>query len=214
MCVAGFPMCIDIRDGSQLGGIACALCIDACDTVMERTGKGLGLISYSSLNAYEAKSEGRPTPSLLRVVLRPRTLIYAGLWAAVGLGMLIVLAFRDRLDMNVLHDRNPQYVQLSDGSVRNGYTIKLWNMEQQPRRVLLQISDLPGALMTVAGDDFWPSRTREYVLEADKVLSLHVFVTAPADKLKPGSTPFRISVADLGGDEAAHYGATFIAPED
>jgi len=150
----------------------------------------------------------------LRVILRPRTLIYTALWSLVGVAMLVVLTFRDRLDLNVLHDRNPQYVQLSDGSVRNGFTVKLLNMEQQPRRVLLQISDLPGALMTVAGDDFWPSRTREYVLEADKVLSLHIFVTAPSDTLKAGSTPFRISVADLSGGEAAHYGATFIAPED
>ena len=214
MCVAVCPMGIDIRQGSQLECITCALCIDACDTVMARTDKPPGLISYSSLNAYEAKAEGRETPSLLRVILRPRTLIYTALWSLVGVAMLVVLTFRDRLDLNVLHDRNPQYVQLSDGSVRNGFTVKLLNMEQQPRRVLLQISDLPGALMTVAGDDFWPSRTREYVLEADKVLSLHIFVTAPSDTLKAGSTPFRISVADLSGGEAAHYGATFIAPED
>ena len=214
MCVAVCPMGIDIRDGSQLECITCALCIDACNNVMARTGGQPNLISYSSLNAYEAHAEGRETPSPLRVALRPRTLIYAGLWAAVGIAMLVVLSLRDTLDVSVLHDRNPQYVVLSDGGVRNGYQIKLLNMDLEPKRVLLAISGLPDALMTVAGDDLWPSQTREFLLEADKVRSLHVFVTAPRESVEPGATPFRISVLDLVGIEQTHYGATFFAPED
>ncbi len=213
LCVAVCPMGIDIRDGSQLECITCALCIDACNSVMARTGGELNLISYNSLNAYEAKTEGRPTPPLRRVAFRPRTLIYAGLWSAVGVAMLIMLTLRDRLDVNVLHDRNPQYVLLSDGGVRNGYVIKLLNMEQKPRRVLLALSGLPDALMTVSGDDLWPSRTREYVLDADKVLSLHVYITAPAGSIDPGATPFHISMTDLTGIEQANYGAIFYAPE-
>lgn len=213
MCVAVCPMGIDIREGSQLECINCALCIDACNSVMAKTGGLQDLISYSSLNAYEAKAEGKPTPSLRKVVFRPRTLIYTALWSAVGLGMLALLLVRDTLEVNVLHDRNPQYVQLADGGVRNGYIIKLLNMEQKERRVLLAIADLDDALMTVAGDDLWPSRTREFVMPADKVLSLHVFITTPKSALKPGKTPFRISVLDLTGIEQAHYGAAFHAPE-
>jgi len=34
-CVAVCPMGIDIRDGQQLECITCALCIDACDSVMD-----------------------------------------------------------------------------------------------------------------------------------------------------------------------------------
>ena len=75
-------------------------------------------------------------------------------------------------------------------------------------------ADLPGALMTVAGDDLWPSQTREFVLKADKVLSLHIFITVPADRVAPGAAAFRISALDLAGSEQAHYGATFYAPED
>jgi cytochrome c oxidase accessory protein FixG len=213
LCVAVCPMGIDIRDGSQLECITCALCIDACNNVMARTGGAPDLISYSSLDQYEALADGKEPTPLKRSIFRPRTLIYAALWAAAGLGMLAMLATRDLLDVNVLHDRNPQYVRLADGSIRNGYVIKLLNMEQQKRRVLLVISELPGALMTVAGDDLWPSRTREYELAADKVLSLHVFITVPADQATPGATPFRLGVSDLEGLEQANYGATFYVPE-
>ena len=48
-CVAVCPMGIDIRDGQQLECITCALCIDACDGVMDKLGRERGLIAYSTL---------------------------------------------------------------------------------------------------------------------------------------------------------------------
>ena len=50
------------------------------------------------------------------------------LFGGIGLALLIVLAMRDTLDVNVIRDRNPLYVTLSDGSIRNGYEIKILNM--------------------------------------------------------------------------------------
>src|SRR5690606_29935478 len=48
-CVAVCPMGIDIREGPQLECITCALCIDACNDVMDRVGRPLGLIEYTTL---------------------------------------------------------------------------------------------------------------------------------------------------------------------
>ena len=53
-CVAVCPMGIDIRDGQQLECITCALCIDACDGIMDKIGKERGLISYATLSDYNA----------------------------------------------------------------------------------------------------------------------------------------------------------------
>jgi polyferredoxin len=57
-----------------------------------------------------------------RIIFRPRTLLYwaYGRWPASGSSF--ALLSRDRLDLNVIHDRNPQFVLESDGSIRNGYT--------------------------------------------------------------------------------------------
>jgi cytochrome c oxidase accessory protein FixG len=44
------PTGIDIRDGPQIGCITCALCIDACDKVMEQIGRPRGLIDYCTLD--------------------------------------------------------------------------------------------------------------------------------------------------------------------
>ncbi|HHI81565.1 MAG TPA: cytochrome c oxidase accessory protein CcoG, partial [Rhizobiales bacterium] len=123
-CVAVCPQGIDIRDGQQLECITCALCIDACNAVMDKIGKPRGLISYSTLRDYNANVKGVPAPTTWRSFIRPRTYVYIGVFVFIGLAMLTALLLRERLDVNVLHDRNPQFVKLSDGSIRNGYTVK------------------------------------------------------------------------------------------
>src|SRR3546814_12079965 len=59
--------------------------------------------------------------------------------------MLFALGQRTRLDLAVQHDRSPLYVQLTDGAIRNNYTLKLRNMELRPRTVEVTLSGLPGA---------------------------------------------------------------------
>ncbi len=135
-CVAVCPMGIDIRNGPQLECIQCALCIDACDEIMDRVGRPRGLIRYATL----ATSSGA---RLAFKPIRPRTLIYAGLIALVGGIMLFALLTRADVGLNVLHDRNPLYVRLSDGSIRNGYVLKVLNKAHEERRFRLRVSGLP-----------------------------------------------------------------------
>src|SRR3546814_18583470 len=79
-------------------------------------------------------------PTIRKTLFRPRTFIYFGLWGAIGLAMLFALGQRTRLDLAVQHDRSPLYVQLSDGAIRNNYTLKLRNMELRPRTVEVTLS--------------------------------------------------------------------------
>ncbi|MEZ5827661.1 MAG: 4Fe-4S dicluster domain-containing protein [Hyphomicrobiales bacterium] len=53
-CVAVCPTGIDIRDGPQMECIQCALCIDACDDIMEKVGRLRGLIAYDTVRDLEA----------------------------------------------------------------------------------------------------------------------------------------------------------------
>ena len=84
-CVAVCPTGIDIRDGSQLECIQCALCVDACNDIMGKIGRPPNLIAYDTVAKQEATAKGVHEP--LHIV-RPRTLLYAGLFALVGLIML------------------------------------------------------------------------------------------------------------------------------
>jgi cytochrome c oxidase accessory protein FixG len=235
-CVAVCPMGIDIRDGQQLECITCALCIDACDGVMDKLGRERGLISYATLSDYNANMAlataggARPiTPALVhdgagrlapgvahfhvRKIFRPRTMIYFGAWSLVGLLLLYGLLARDRLEVNVLHDRNPQFVTLSDGSVRNGYTVKLLNKIPEPRTIIVTMQGLRGANMSVVGIDQPEDRSFAVRVEPDQLKTLKVYVRQPPEFIKDSVQPFKFLVEDKASYESDDYLASFEAPE-
>ncbi|MCB1386097.1 MAG: 4Fe-4S dicluster domain-containing protein, partial [Nitratireductor sp.] len=232
-CVAVCPTGIDIRDGQQLECITCALCIDACDDIMAKVGRPKGLISYATLRDYNhnmavacgggtvidpgnVRKEGRFVDAIRhfdwRIFLRLRTLIYFFAWALVGLGILIALTARDRLEVNVQHDRNPVFVTLSDGSIRNGYTVKLLNMIPEPRVIFLSLEGLPGATMHINEIDQPEGVSFAIPVEPDKLRALKVFVSVPQHALQPGKSNFQLIAEDKQSFERDAYQAVFEAP--
>ncbi|MCV4607313.1 hypothetical protein OFB74_30905, partial [Escherichia coli] len=61
------------------------------------------------------------------------------------------LATRSFTGVSALHDRNPIYVTLADGSIRNGYTLRLLNKRPIERRFTLEVDGLPGARVEAVG---------------------------------------------------------------
>jgi cytochrome c oxidase accessory protein FixG len=212
-CVAVCPMGIDIRDGQQLECITCALCIDACDGVMEKVGKPRGLIDYATLNDFQSNVQGVPAKTGLASFIRPRTFVYLALWSGIGLAMLVTLLTRDRLDLNVLHDRNPIFVQLTDGAIRNGYTIKILNMKPEPRVFRLTLDGLSGAQMTLSGSTAAPAAELHFDVAPDQTMSAKIFVRAEPDKLAGKRSEFTFRLEEASGAESDQVGSIFEAPE-
>ena len=92
----------------------------------------------------------------------------------------------------MLHDRNPLFVTLSDGSIRNGYTVKILNMIPEPRSFEVALDGLPGATMWLAGDDEHGARAIAVDVEPDRLRELKVFVAQPADTVSAGLTGIRL----------------------
>ncbi len=199
-CVAVCPTGIDIREGPQIGCITCALCIDACDGVMAQVGRPRGLIDYFTLDDEKVERAGGQAQTAIKTLLRPRILVYLGLWSAIGLAMLLTLGQRTRLDLAVQHDRNPVFVQLSDGWVRNNYTVKVRNMESRPREVALELRGFPGGLAwTSNGSRETATRRVTLTVPADSVQKVRLFIAAPGQG--PERTDFEIAAIALSGDE-------------
>jgi cytochrome c oxidase accessory protein FixG len=200
-CVAVCPTGIDIREGPQIGCITCALCIDACDNVMAQIGKPRGLIDYCTLDDAEVEKAGGTSHPVLKTLFRSRTIIYFGIWASIGLAMLFTLGQRTRLDLAVQPDRNPVYVRLSDGSIRNNYTLKIRNMETRPRIVDVYVEGLPGAVIwTPAGKREFATQHIHFAVAPDAVHKVKLFVAAPAEG--PEHSAFTISTNARTGDES------------
>lgn len=208
-CVTVCPMGIDIRNGSQLECIQCALCIDACDDIMHKVGRPEGLIAYDTFRNLEATNHAQREPVH---VVRPRTMLYTALIVLVSAVMLTAWLNRAVLEVNVLHDRNPVFVQLSDGGLRNGYVVKLLNKEHEVRRLQLEVTGLEGAHMSVVG--FQDEKPTIDVVP-DDLRALKVFVTVPAgmrDRLSGSSTPFRFTIVDAADGTIINHDATFRGP--
>ena len=205
-CVAVCPMGIDIRDGQQLECISCALCIDACNDVMSKIDRPQGLIAYDTLENVERKGAGER--SRVRII-RPRTIIYTGLIALVGLIMLVTLVSRADVEVNVLRDRNPLFVQLSDGSIRNGFSVKILNKRHEVQRFTLSVEGVEDAGLSVVGVA-GTSDAPTLVVESDRLRSFRVYVTAPAAGGE--STPLRFIVRRQGEPPVAIRDSVFRRP--
>ena len=193
-CVVACPMGIDIRNGPQLECINCGLCIDACDDIMVKVGRPKGLIAYDTDAAVAARARGeRPKHKLVR----PRTLYYAVALTLVSGLMVWGFIGRKELDVHALRDRNPAMVQLSDGAVRNGYTLKIANRTFAPTTVEVRFAGIDGARLhspgKPAGD---PLR---FEVEPNRVTPVRVFVTVPYEKVGTGQQGAAFDVR--AGDE-------------
>jgi cytochrome c oxidase accessory protein FixG len=204
-CVAVCPTGIDIRNGPQLECIQCALCIDACNAIMDKVGRPSNLIAYDTLRDLEAGSGAEPIR-----LMRPRVILYATAMVVVGLIMLVALAVRPELDVNVLHDRNPLYVKLSDGGVRNGYTIKLLNKIYTPRAFKLSVEGLPGAKLDVVGHE-----GGVVPVPPDNLQSVKLYITLDkqaAGALPDQATDFDFVITDIASGAGTEHKATFQGP--
>lgn len=148
MCVQVCPVGIDIRNGLQMECIACGMCVDACNNVMDKIELPRGLIRYDTPRNQHYRAHGQPEKFRF---LRPRVLYYAGIFLTVSTVMLYVLLTRAPLELHALHDRNPLFVKLSSGIIRNGYELKILNKTHEDRQYALSLTGIEGATIDVQG---------------------------------------------------------------
>ncbi|MFG1399057.1 cytochrome c oxidase accessory protein CcoG [Roseixanthobacter pseudopolyaromaticivorans] len=207
-CVNVCPTGVDIRKGLQLDCIQCGLCIDACDTVMDKIHRPRGLITYESEANLEARARGEAP---VRRIVRMRTILYAALICGIGGLMLATLVNRSSEGLAAIHDRNPVFVRLSDGALRNAYTLRLINKKLYDRTFALSVSGVPGASLTVVGTDAG-SEHDDLLVGPDTTREVRVLVTTK-DKLAAGaSLPVTFEIRDTATGVAARASDHFIAP--
>ena len=121
------------------------------------------------------------------------------------------MASRDRLDLNILHDRNPLFVQLSDGSIRNGYQLKILNMVNRPRRFEVRVEGLANAGLKLSGGDA-EQPTLVIDVAADELHSEQLFIRLDPADLGDAPMQFDIIINDLDGPETARETVRFEQP--
>jgi cytochrome c oxidase accessory protein FixG len=209
-CFNVCPTGVDIRDGLQIDCIQCGLCIDACDTVMDKIGRPRGLIGYDTDANVQARMRGEEAEKIR--IVRPRTLLYAAVIAIVGAVMLFALVTRSPLGLSALHDRNPVFVTLADGSIRNAFTLRLLNKELHPRAFIVDVSGLPDARLDVVGVEKDASGRAIVEVGPDQTREVRALVTITRDALHDHSHDIRFVATDTFSGRSAVAKDHFIGP--
>ena len=205
-CVNVCPMGIDIRDGQQLECITCALCIDACDDVMEKLGKPRGLIDYMALSDEPAEVQGKPPRPVWQHVFRLRTMLYTVLWAGVGIALVVALFVRPAIDFTVAPVRNPTFVVLSDGSVRNTYELRVRNKNGSDTDFMISTTSSAHLISTIEGFE-----EGLVTVPADTTQQVKLYVVAPSasEASQAERTDLRIWIEDVKSGDSAYKDTVF-----
>jgi cytochrome c oxidase accessory protein FixG len=170
LCVGVCPTGIDIREGMSEGCITCGMCIDACDSIMAKVNRPQGLIRYAS----QKEMQGQPLPALFK---RPRVITYAAILLLSIIGILYGLTHIAPVELSVVHERQPLFIQMSDGSIENKYTIKAVNKMPQELHFHLYVTGLDGVKINMPDGDI-------VTMQAGGTIPFHVYLRAMPAQLK------------------------------
>lgn len=143
LCVQVCPVGIDIRDGLQYKCISCGLCIDACNTIMDSFGFPRGLIRYDSEKNLAAATPAKPKADWKRL----KTIGYGVALVLMSGYLVYSISTRGSFDRAVNQIRQPLYVVLSNGDIRNRYQVRITNKSGQDQTYSISGRGIPsGAL--------------------------------------------------------------------
>jgi len=202
-CVAVCPTGVDIRGGQQEGCIMCGLCIDACDSVMEKINKPAGLIKYASWDGIMGKEE-------LPILKRPRVWVYSAILLVSILGVVIGLSGMESLELKVLHARQPLFVTQSDGTIQNRYTLKILNKKHEDMKVNITVDDKAFKGLIMLGAE------KEIVANHGTVTAVTIFVKVPKRNLTETSQDIKFTVTAKDSQDMQYQSdrvSMFIGPK-
>ncbi len=201
LCVQVCPTGIDIRKGLQYECIGCAACVDACNGVMKKIQRPLGLIRYSTDHALE---NNLSIAQIRRRAMRPRVLIYCAILLTIVTVFFTALALRMPLKLDVIRDRGAMGRELETGQIENVYRLQIMNTSETAHDYRISVAGISG--ITLAHD---------VIAHLDSTTTRAVPVSVRIDQGsgQPGSNKIRFTVtATDAADLTASEKAVFFVP--
>lgn len=195
-CVNTCPTGIDIRDGLQMECIHCTQCADACDDIMVKVGKPVGLIRYSSQDAMA----GNPPR-----ILRARTVLYPIAFTLFCGGFVFALLTRSPADITLLGGLGSPFTREASGEVVNQVRFKIANRTSDDHAYTITYLDEAGAQL-IAPEN--PVR-----VPAGRTITTTVFVVQSPERFADGERRVRFRLSD-GAAFTREFTWRLLGPED
>ena len=200
LCVQVCPTGIDIRNGLQYECIGCGLCVDACNSVMDKVNYPRGLIRFATQNAM---TQHWGSSAILRRVLRPRVLFYSSVLVGLSVAMLVSMATRVPLKVDVVRDRAALSRMVAGGKLENVYSLQIMNATEATQRYRISATGLQE--LQVASDpevEIGPAESRW----------VSVQLQIPYGSASSGSHPVFFEVHNTAGDDKVVEKSVFLVP--
>ncbi|BAV09231.1 cytochrome c oxidase accessory protein FixG [Filimonas lacunae] len=143
-CVRVCPTGIDIRNGNQMECVGCTACIDACNDVMAKMKKPLGLIRYTSENAISDRTSFKYTG---------RMKLYTALCVAVLALLGVLLNTRKDIDATVIRTPGILFQERGADSISNLYSLKMINKTITAIPVTVRLENVKGAIQMIGHNE-------------------------------------------------------------
>ncbi|MDH5719673.1 MAG: cytochrome c oxidase accessory protein CcoG [Spirochaetia bacterium] len=188
MCLAVCPTGIDIREGLQVGCIACGLCVDACTIEMGKHNK-------RTLNDY-ITIEQVDNPDAKRHYARPRTIIYSVfLFVLIGI-FSYFLAIRTTIYAYAVRDGAIHQIYMPGYGVQNGYFLNVGNKTDKNLKFKVHIEGDSGIKVLNLEPQYNIDR------EGYKKIRLILLYEEKGEDLKSKRyVPFKFVVTEIGNEK-------------
>jgi cytochrome c oxidase accessory protein FixG len=206
-CVVVCPANIDIRDGLQMECIACGLCVDACNDVMKKVGLPQDLIKYDTGHHMNDQKNDK----VKFRILKPRTFYYSAILALIGGIIIFNLSVKSTIDLKIIPTRNPLFVTLSNGNIRNGYEVKIYNKSNFKQSYRLEIDGIDDVVIKVQNP---PNLDLEDInIKSDSISEIKLYISSKKEDLNlvSGKNKIRFSVIENETDETISSDSVFIS---
>jgi len=184
-CVVACPTGIDIRQGLQLECIACGQCVDACDSIMARIHKPVGLIRYASQDTFDS---GRKA-----TLLRPRVVVYSVLLLALLVMLTSAFLAKPGAEVTILRGIGAPFTE-NGSQVVNQIRVKVRNRSSAAQNYHVALTDLRAAQLIAPEDPL--------LVPAGEQRTTSVFVLAPREAFSHAQRAVHFRVTDGHGYRA------------
>lgn len=198
LCVEVCPTGIDIRNGTQLECVNCTACIDACDGVMQKLKRPLGLIRYASYNAIDLGDNRHFTP---------RALGYTAVLLALFALVTVLFLQRSSIETTILHMPGTVYQEMEDEKIQNVFNVEVINKSFDEHKITFKIKNQPQAEFKLI------SGKTELILKPNDIVRTVMFVKIPEHQLHAATEALEIET-HTDGKLADTFSTKFKTPHD
>ncbi|MCB0311338.1 MAG: cytochrome c oxidase accessory protein CcoG, partial [Bdellovibrionales bacterium] len=197
LCIRVCPTGIDIRNGLQLECVSCTQCIDACDSIMAKIGKPLGLIRYDTENNLLGKKSR---------FLRPRVFVYASILLILTSAFIISLEHRRLSDFQILRGSlDKPFTMISEETVSNHMHVRISNKDEKDNLYTLHVAPEDQQFKLIMPVSPFP-------VSAGQMVTMPLFINFPKSLLIQGKHDLRIEIRNPDGYSQSQV-VTLLGPD-